>query len=204
VAGAAQAAVLLAGRGQAAQLAVLVHGVADPVDAGVLRGRRGGRGAEGLRRWLWLWLGGWGATVAQRRQQLAAAGVQSRCTDRAGGLLWCTRPGCGAEGQAPAEGEAAATPTLADPGPTQQPLLRSAALCCALVPPRLQATPQLAGQLARCLASLHAAGQLQRCLASCRALPRPGSAGCLHCSRPIAAALRRPPRAARPAAAPAT
>lgn len=43
VALAAQAAVLLARAGQAAQLAVLVHGVADPVDARVLGGgeRRG-------------------------------------------------------------------------------------------------------------------------------------------------------------------
>ncbi len=44
VAGAAQAPVLLAGAGQAAQLAVLVHGVADPVDAGVLWGRQAGTG----------------------------------------------------------------------------------------------------------------------------------------------------------------
>jgi hypothetical protein len=43
VALAAQAAVLLAGAGEAAQLAVLVHGVADPVGASVLQGsNRGG------------------------------------------------------------------------------------------------------------------------------------------------------------------
>lgn len=40
-----QAAVLLAGAGQAALLAVLVHGVADPVDTGVLQGKAGGAGA---------------------------------------------------------------------------------------------------------------------------------------------------------------